>query len=205
MAFSLIPYDQTLIDAVKIEFQPTPQPISGYPGASNTQVQAGNDFGGVAFDSLDLPLQFPPRITSDSKSAIWQENDKGSFEPLLVFFGSHARKVTIEVVYIADGNFTTEDIANATKTVKAYFYAGIQDNDPVPVVKIVFYNHMDKELPADFRLIDVNITHEGAIITDGSGSFPLVTKMTITAALITQVNSSQEIPDLQKTPPPQWY
>lgn len=193
MAFSLIQFEQSLTQAVLIEFEAQPDPISSWP--------SGNGGGPGR-----LKLQFPPRIVSDSKSANWQEENKGSYEPLLIWLGSNARKITLELTYIVDGNqFTTATIANITKTVKAYFYREIQDNQNIPIVKMVVYNHMDTGTKADFRLLDANITHGDTIIKDNAGTFPLLTKITINAALVTQIQSKQEIPSLENVPPPAWY
>lgn len=193
MAFTLIQFDQDLANAVSIEFVAQPDPISGFPS-------------GPGGGSGRLDLQFPPKITSDSKSANWQEENKGSYEPLLIWLGSNARKVTIELTYIVDGNqFTTAAIANITKVVKAYFYREIQDNKNIPIVKMLMYNHMDPNSSADFRLLDANISHGETIIQDGSGQFPLLTKITINAALVTQVRGKQEVPSLKNIPPPEWY
>lgn len=193
MAFNLIPFDQTLANSVIIEFVADPNPISGFPT-------------GPGGGSGPLKLQFPPKITGDSKSANWQEENKGSYEPLLVWLGSNPRKITIELTYIVDGNqFTTATIANITKTVKAYFYREIEDSENIPIVKLMVYNHMDTGATADFRLMEANIAHGETIIDDGAGQFPLFTKITITAALVTQVVNKQEVPSLESVPPPQWY
>src|SRR5882672_101550 len=144
MAFNLIPFDQNLADnSVIIEFVAEPDPISGFPS-------------GPGGGSGKLTLQFPPKITSDSKSANWQEENKGSYEPLLIWLGSNARKITVELTYIVDGNqFTTDVIANITKVVKAYFYREIKDGQNIPIVKLQIYNHIDPNSVADFRLMDV--------------------------------------------------
>lgn len=194
MGFNLIPFDQELAtNTVSIELVAQPNPISGFPG--------GPGGGGGK-----LQLQFPPKITSDGKSANWQEENKGSYEPLLIWLGSNPRKVTIELTYIVDGNqFTTDVIANITKNIKAYFYREIQDNENIPIVRLQIYNHMDPNGQADFRLLDVGFSHGDTIIQDGNGQFPLLTKVTINAALVTQVRNKQEVPELQNVPPPEWY
>lgn len=191
MPFNLIPFDQNLAsNLVNINFVTEPDPISGFPGGGGGR----------------LTLQFPPKITTDSKSANWQEENKGSYEPLLIWLGSNARKITIELTYIVDGNqFTTSVIADITKTVKAYFYREIQDNQNIPIVKLQIYNHMDPNSTADFRLLDASISHGETIIQDASGQFPLLTKITMTAALVTQVKNKQEIPSLEEVPPTEWY
>lgn len=188
MAFELTPFDRSLTQSVQIVFVQAPDPVSGFPlGAS------------------PLPLQFPPRITSDTKSADWQETYKGSFEPQAVWKGASARKIVVELTYIVDGaQFTTGKIALITKQCKGYFYRKI--NKAAPIVKMKFYNHVGQSVPGDFRLLDVSITHgDGAIIRDGGGVFPLLTKIVLNAALITTIDKKQPIPGLQDRPPVDWY
>lgn len=187
MAFELLPFDQTLTDAVEIIFLEAPETASGLP-----------------LGEEPLPLQFPPRITSDNKSADWTETFKGSWEPQAVWKGSTARKITLELTYIVDGkSFGTQEVALITKQCKGYFYRNIKSN--IPIMKLKMYNHIGQELPGDFRLLDVTITHGDTIIDDGAGQFPLLTKISITGALTTQVGGEQKIDSLQQQPPIDWY
>lgn len=189
MAFELAAIDRALAQAVQINFVEEPKPVSGFPGGAGL-----------------LKLQFPPRIVSDSKSAEWQEDYKASFEPLLNYRGAAARKITMEIVYIVDGGeFTAQTIATLTKKVKGYFYRVIQGSGKIPIVKIKFYAHVGQTIPADFRLLDVNISHGDTIIRDADGTFPLMTKMTITAALTTQIVNKQDVSQLRNFPIGDWY
>ena len=188
MAFELTPFDRTLTQAVQIVFQENPETASGLP-----------------LGESPLPLQFPPRIVSDTKSADWQETFKGSWEPQAVWKGAAARKVSVELTYIVDGaQFTTGRIALISKQCKGYFYREITDT--VPIVRMKFYNHVGSAVPGDFRLLDVTVTHgDGAIIQDSDGIFPLLTKIVLNGALITTIEHKQEIPGLQDRPPIDWY
>lgn len=190
MTFELAGIDAALANAVQLNFINDPEPVSGFPGGAGL-----------------LPLQFPPRIVSDSKSADWQEDFKASFEPILTFKGSAARKITIEIIYIVDGQkFTAQTVATLTKKVKGYFYRNLKGSDKIPIVKMKFYAHAGQTIPADFRLIDVNIAHGETLIKDKDGTFPLMTKMTITAALTTQAQGRQNLKaSLRDTPIGDWY
>jgi hypothetical protein len=189
MAFELAAIDSALAQSVQLNFVEAPDPVSGFPGGAGL-----------------LPLQFPPRIVSDTKSADWMETFKASFEPILTYKGAAARKISIEIIYIVDGGqFTAATIAIHTKKVKGYFYRNLQGGKAIPIVKIKFYDHVGKTIPADFRLIDVNISHGETIIQDKDGVFPLMTKIAITAALTTQIEQNQEIGTLQNVPIGDWY
>lgn len=157
MGFSLVPIDSTIIqNHVSIVFKGDPKPTGdGFP--------LGGD--------QPLPLQFPPKITDDTKTANWNDIDVQSYEPLPIYKGSAARRITIECVYIVTGaangnkatngfngssaggvqaggnisqgtNWSTKYIAQVTKQVKAYFYRSIAAGDNIPIVKIRFYNHV---------------------------------------------------------------
>lgn len=155
MSFSLIPIDSTIIsNHVSIVFRTDPAPESeGFP-----------------LGEMPLPLQFPPKITDDSKTANWNDIDQCTYEPIPIFKGSSARRITIEIVYIVTGSalpgqtsggtvgraagvatgagagtsnaWTTEYIAKCTKQIKAYFYRSIAAGKNIPVVLIRFYNHV---------------------------------------------------------------
>lgn len=188
--FILAPIDQQLAQAVSIDFVDSPTPVSGFP------LGAGR-----------LLLQFPPKILSDSKSANWEEKPLASFEPLSMWMGAAARKITMEITYVVSGDsFSTAQIAFYTKKVKAYFYRGLDKGaNDIPIVKLKFYDHVGTQSPADFRLLDVNITHGETIIKDSKGVFPLLTKINISAALVTQAEGKQHISKLRDKPPQDWY
>lgn len=195
MAFELTSIDTALASAVQIDIVPEPATVSGFPQGPG---------GGSGL----VKLQFPPRIVSDTKSADWKEDPKFSYEPIVLFQGSAPRKITMELVYIVDGQqFTAQTIANITKKIKAYFYRTIKGGSKIPIVKIRFYAHVGQVVPADFRLLDVNITHGDTIIKDKDGVFPLLTKITINAALTTQAGppGKQNVGNLQAKPPVDWY
>lgn len=190
--FELLPFDRTLTDAVEIVFK----------------IDDNDPVQGLPLGETPLPLQFPPRITSETKSADWNEIYKGSWEPQAIWKGASARKITLELTYIVDGaQFGTQEIATITKQVKGYFYRAIpEDSNSIPRMTLKMYNHVGEELPGDFRLHEVNITHGESIIQDGDGVFPLLTKIIMTASLTTQIGGIVDINTLQTSPiSPDWY
>ena len=142
MPFELAAIDTALANAVQIDIQPEPTPVSGFPSGPG---------GGSGL----VKLQFPPRITSDVKTADWKEDPKFSYEPIVLFKGSTPRKITMELVYIVDGQqFTTVTISNIEKKVRAYFYRTIKAGSKIPIVNIKFYNHVGTVVLGTFRLLD---------------------------------------------------
>lgn len=191
MAFELLPFDRSLASSVEISFADDPSTSNGLPLGDGP-----------------VPLQFPPRITSDSKSADWTEIPKGSWEPQAIWKGAAARRITLELLYIVDGaQFGALEIATITKQFKGYFYRAIQDGDnKLPIMRLKLYDHIGEELPGDFRLHSVNITHGDTIIQDGGGVFPLLTKISLEASLTTQIGGIVDIPTLQNKPiSADWY
>ncbi len=208
MGFSLAPIDTTIIgNHVSIVFKNDPKPQGdGFPLGGGTP----------------LPLQFPPKITDDTKTANWNDIDLGTYEPLPIFKGSSARRITIECVYIVTGSangrmgngagssfggptvggsissgnqWNTKFIAQVTKQVKAYFYRSIAAGDNIPILNVRFYNHVGEGSggpEANFRLTDVNITHGETLINDSQGVFPLFTKIRMTALLTTQLRTGDD-------------
>jgi hypothetical protein len=186
MSFSLSGADRSIVRNVKMKILSSPDIVSGLPIGE------------------DVKFQFPPRITDDSKIANWKEDEKATFEPLVTWMGSSARKISIEITYIVTGEeFTTKTIAEITRQFKAYFYRSIKSGSNVPIIKLRMYEHNPQE--TDFRLNDVSISYGETLIQDGAGIFPLLTKIKLGASLITQVNKKQQIPNLRNTPPKEWY
>ncbi|MEM3000618.1 MAG: hypothetical protein QXU32_00670 [Nitrososphaerales archaeon] len=189
MPFSLARIDNELAQSVFIEFVESPSPVSGFPIGPGI-----------------LPLQFPPLIIRDSKRANWDEQPLPTYEPQTMWKGAEARNITIKIVYIVSGGmFNTSAISILTKNVKAYFYRTMTGESTIPIVKIRFYNHVGRQIPADFRLLNVNIDHGETLIKDNFGVFPLRTDITLDAALTTRVENKQHLRKLRDKPPTDWY
>lgn len=188
MPFRLANIDRQISEQVSIVFRTNPPAAAGFP------------LGGSK-----LPLQFPPRITDDTKSANWQETNVASYEPIAIWQGSLPRKIGIEITYIAaGGQFTPSKIAEITRQVKAYFYRSLRDGALVPVVEIKMYEHVT-DGNALFRLLDASFSFSETLIRDGGNIFPLMTKVKMNAALITNIDEKQDIPGLSNAPKAGWY
>lgn len=187
MAFIMTRIDQNINDAAEIKIRHAPSAVSGFPGGGET-----------------IAIQFPPRVTDDGKSSMWREKPSRSFEPFAIWDGAAPRKISVELTYIVTGGkFTTKSIAEIAQHFKAYFYRSVEDG-LVPVVEMTIYNHMS-EPGSTWRLFDVNISHGETIIKDDAGIFPLMTKIKVSAGLITNINGKANIPNLPKKPEVGWY
>ena len=91
---------------------------------------SNGDRGGQITNKIQtysVPFQFPPRVTSDSKSGDWNETSSNSVfsEPVATFNGSKPRTINIKWSYIVDdvekAGWTTKKIATITQALRGYF------------------------------------------------------------------------------------
>jgi hypothetical protein len=187
MPFQLSSIDNQVNEEALIELIRDPNPVSGFIG-----------------DATRVPIQFPPHVIDDTKSANWTEEPIATFEPLAIWTGSLPRKISVELTYIVTGkSFSTLSIPIICQNFKAYFYRSIQSTT-IPIVKMKIYNHMTSP-GSTWRLLDVGISHGETIINDGSGTFPLLTKIKFGAALVTNIDGKMKLQNLPKKPLSSWY
>lgn len=198
MGFELQGFDQDLVKAVSFEI--LVNPVSGF------------EVGG----SGKIPFQFPPRIMEDTKSIRWEEENKRTYEPIAIFMGSDARKISIEATYIVTGGsvnnykFDAFGVAAITKNIKAYGYP--KSANTAPILRLNMYEQVEGG-GATFRITDISFSHGETLISTGgaiSFTFPLLTKVKIGAALFTKIGSpsgdkKQDVPTLPQTPIAGWY
>ena len=187
MAFITTRIDDNVNNAVDIQILHSPDAVSGFPGGGE-----------------QIPIQFPPHVVDDTKSANWVEEPVATFEPIAIWNGSLPRKITVELTYIVTGGkFTTKSIAEIAQHFKGYFYRSIQATK-MPIVKMTIYNHMTQP-NSTWRLLDVSISHGETIIKDDAGIFPLMTKIKFGAALATNIDKKMNVPNLPDKPLVGWY
>lgn len=147
-----------------------------------------------------IPFQFPPRITSDVKTANWKEAFQASYEPLAIWMGSEARTIRLEAEYIVSSRFTAQRISILMHAVKAYFYNNAKNI--FPKVKLSIYEIVGITGGiATFRAKSVSITYGDGIIQDGAFAFPLYSKFSMELALTTQQRPLGE-DDIEQQPAP---
>lgn len=116
------------------------------------QVQQGTGYDAV------IMFQFPPKITSDSKSINWFEKDVKSYEPEAFFMGSKARSIAMKWEYMVYGDWTPLKIFDQVRRVKKHAYFGnisdakAQGPDAVkaPIVELVAYLTVPKASQAGY-------------------------------------------------------
>lgn len=100
-----------------------------------------------------VPFQFPPKVTSDSKSGDWDEQASNSYfsEPIPTFKGSKPRTINIKWSYVVDGGiWTTKNISTIVRALRGYFtrmdvkYLGNGFNyEPMKIELLMYRNVME--------------------------------------------------------------
>jgi hypothetical protein len=73
-------------------------------------------------------FQFPPRISTDSKSARWKTlaANAGAYDDIVMWQGADSRSLTLEATYVIDGNqWTADRISKLAHAAKAYLYLSL--------------------------------------------------------------------------------
>jgi hypothetical protein len=157
--------------------------------ASRFQIQIVPAFGGAS--PSNIPLQFPPRISSDGKNAEWTDSDQGAYEPIRTFNGSGARKLTLELTYIVTGEpWTADAIAEIGRNIRSYFYNIVAINfKGHPIVKIKAYDIVPA---ADGEILtcimrNMSTRYDGAMIRTNDSIFPLKSVHTLELESATRI------------------
>lgn len=164
-----------------------------------------------------IPFQFPPRVTGDSKDNRWQTvHDSFAWEPVKMWEGSNARRISLSAVYVATGAttngvvWTPANVALVTRAYKQYFYS--QPGDKIfPAVELVLYEHVPVgNGNAKFRMMNVNVKPGSEIIKVDGSIFPLKVEVDITLEQTTRIvtddgEAKLEQNNLPDFPPQVWY
>lgn len=154
--------DIFLADSVYFEFQPSADPLS-------------------RIQSYKVPFQFPPKVTSDSKSGDWDEQASNSYfsEPIPTFKGSKPRTINIKWSYVIDGSqWTTKRVSTIVRALRGYFtrmdrtYLPTMNYKPTEVRIVMYRNIMEASATEGGkfkgRIDSFDITHSENIIIPGS-------------------------------------
>jgi hypothetical protein len=147
-----------------------------------------------------IDLQFPPKITSDSKSAVWQETHHKGYEELALWMGAKARDISIELNYVVWGKFTIEKIRTICQDIKLHLYVGVDptdggnvvpSQDKYPFISISGWKVLDasKGRP-NFRVTSVNLTYSREYVGFGNDCWPQHTKIDLKCKLISSAGAA---------------
>jgi hypothetical protein len=137
-----------------------------------------------------IPIQFPPRILSETKNPSWEEKPIYSYEPIAIFKGSEARKLNVELKYVVtspDGEFCPDKIANICRTIKSYAYnIGSESEKAFPTISVSWPYILPDG--AKCRMTDFNIEYSETLVGGTKeGFFPLVSIVTFTLHVVTKI------------------
>ena len=170
------------------------------PDSTLTEFDTGITNGIELTNSLTgnkVKFQFPPRITTESKTSNWKEKDIAAFEPYKVYRGAGPRSITLEFEYIAtgSGDFTAQKIARYLREIKEYYYrANILDQkEKYPVFQLKAWDVVPGNVAiANFRLHNLTINYSSSMVRFSAErslvSFPLHTAVTMSLALATNIS-----------------
>jgi hypothetical protein len=179
---SLIPYDSRIIDEIAIYIWEQ-VPAFNVAGGNDKQTQ-----------SYKVPLQFPPKITKDDRSADIESKELYTGEPFIVYKKYGARKITMELSYIVEDyrNWSPSKIAGICKRLRGYFTGpsakGGVNNLIVGIEKLWLFGNHDNDgnfagKPQKFIFKSIGISHSDTLISDRTKgylhTFPLKTDITI--------------------------
>ena len=138
-----------------------------------------------------IPLQFPPIVENDGKSAKWDSSDQGAYEPIKTYNGSESRALTVKLKYVVvGGQWTPRKIAQVGRDLRSYFYNTVYFNvKGYPIVKIVLYEVVPSSGSGEMtcRLESVRTSYSGGLIRQDSLTFPLVTEHTLALEACTRI------------------
>lgn len=178
--------------------------------------------GGTGFPSgsATIDFQFPPKLSSDSKSKSWKEvHNPASWEEIVVNTGAKGREITLKWTYVNDGGQWTGDrISKLVRTIRSYFYVTIAE-DALPIIQLALYDVIPRAsggIPeATFRGKTISVIYGDSLIKDSSGvTYPLKTEISLNLQLITRVAEQSEggngrsqyrFNNLPDAPPQEWY
>ena len=189
MAFQLQPADKAAISKIS---------VSGNP--SNFTLDSSN-------------IQFPPRITRDSKSANFKESNAASYEPFKIYSSSSSRAISLEFQWVTGGTFTPAFIMNTINSVKTYFYTGYLASgvtDYPAVIITSFYSYIKNERTS-WRMLSLDIAMSEELIQINGDWFHLHHKMTMNLESATQLGrigggeTLLSAANLEEAPKKSWY
>lgn len=202
----MTPHDIQLAETFVLRFN-TPAARQGAPGARQDE---------------RVDFQFPPRVTSDSRSSSWSEGMQRGDEPITDFQTSGPRMITIAWCYIVEaqtngrGGWSRERIKSQVLKVRGY-YARLRENakagggesrDALIVRLKMWMIGGATEMTAYLKSVDVK--YGETMLGAGNQAYPLRTDITAEVRLWSKadIDKEQQVVDvkgLAEALPVDWY
>jgi hypothetical protein len=202
----LIPADRTIVSAIQFKMQKV-HPYGGWRGGAGFQSWRGQiptadyDQTKAGPQEFDIKFQFPPRITSDSRTGTWIESEMPGDQAIAVYQTSAARKMTLEWTYIIgesggsdpDGSgWTGAEIKWNLSGLRSYYSQRFGDGSAF-IIRFLYGLHGDPGNYFTCRMTTIDFSHKGGLIItagrggqlDGTTAFPLRTDVKVAMQLWT--------------------
>lgn len=155
-------------------------------------------FPNVTLDSNTL--QFPPKITKDGKSGIFDEQDLGAYEPLPIYKGAKSRELGLEFQWVMGAYFVPEEVHFTISSMKDYYYGAfisVAGGSRFPIVTIEKLYEVITQT-STWRMTDLNITYSEELIKVTGIWYPLHVKVAISLKSTTKI--AMDLGNSQKSP-----
>jgi len=204
MAFKLTESDQAIAEACSLVFYGK-RPLEGDAKmkAAATRDRVGRCIGTA------VNFQFPPQVTSDSKSMNWESKANAVLPPIAYVKSIDARKIALSWTYIVtdefgQGSWNVDKVAAEVKKIRGYINSGVgkgQKNGEDITIKnlknedfIIFFKYglfgdasarYDNEKTSEcytFYCAAIDVKHSGPMIYEGYSNkvFPLRSDISLT-------------------------
>jgi len=166
-------------------------------------------------------FQFPPKVTSDSRSGTWTETELPGDQPFSAWKTSGARKITLEWTYIigATQAWDTEFVRKQILALRAYYTA--QEEYAGTYIVMLYLWKLGGPKPMSCRLGSIDITHGKALyVPDGNLKLahPVITNVkvgiqlwskgnayrTFTSGNLLTIDKKFDVKGLVDPIPPEW-
>ena len=198
MAFKLTESDQAIAESCSLVFY-------GKQAGTSKEVHLAQKGNIGKCTGTAINFQFPPQVTSDSKSMNWESKANATMPPIAYVKSIDARKISLNWTYIVtdefgNGSWDVEKVAKEVKKIRGYINSGVGENQTGATVKnlknqdfIIYFKYglfgdggaAYNEGPGDcytFYCAAVDVKHSGPMIYEGFTNkvFPLRSDISLT-------------------------
>jgi hypothetical protein len=167
------------------------KPIFEYDNssASSVRIELIRDRGFRGATKTDLiEFQFPPKITTDSKTGLWNKENITGYEPMAWWSGAESRSIVMVSQWVVYGEkWTTSKISKIARDLKGHLYLpGVAFSDRAPFVKLKMYNIVPESGGlSTWRMMNVSFKYSEEMVGVDDNAWPLHTECTMNLELFT--------------------
>lgn len=155
-------------------------------------------------------FQFPPKLVTDNRRGIWNDENLRGTEPIAVFSTSGPREMSLQWTYLVDSGklWNSVVVSSQVRAIRGYF-AQVRTNETTRnlVVKFRYGQHTGGDTMT-CRVTDISVKHSETLVGTGKNIYPLRTDVAVELRLWTKGGSGeklQNIPALADKEKAEWY